>query len=348
MDERGEKVLSAIIENHIQTADPVGSRFLSKSSDIQLSPATIRNVMMDLTELGYIEQPHTSAGRVPTDKGYRYYVDKLMKSRKNGLSKKIQYFIQSEISEPAPNGLERILKKTAGILSQLTEYTAIALSPKPSYTQLKKMELIKIREHQILAVFVTQSGLVSHRIIEIRGKITQEVLDNFSRHLNKVFYNRSLAFIRENLLSNLYNEWEKSEEILPSIIRLGKKAFEIDEHGKLYIDGQANIFQFPEFCQPESLKDFYLAFEDEKELLNILNNGITEGYGTRIKIGIENQSKSFINCTVISSDYGNLKNLLGTIAVLGPTRMDYNKVIPIVSFTAKTLSDKVAHLMEED
>lgn len=337
MKERSRKVLISIVKNYVESAEPIGSRFLAKKSGISLSAATIRNIMADLTELGFIEQPHTSAGRVPTDKGYRFYVDQMLNHSK--LEKKTSEKIKSCYESPLLH-FDDILQITTQLLSDLTHLTAVVVSPRPLEAKLKKIEYLLLSEKQCLIVLVTQGGLVFNKIVNTREKLSQEFLDSLSDCLNQLFRHDRLVEIKSRLVEALGEEKGIYKELLAQAIRLGKKAFELSSPGELYLFGQAKMLQFPEFSNPHSLKTVYQLFEEKDELARIFCP--TQSQGVRISIGGEINCEELSQCSVITANYGEIGDQHGSLGVIGPTRMDYSGVASIIDYTAKKLTQLVS------
>lgn len=351
LDARQRKVLLFIVEHYVQTAEPVGSRVLSKSLDLNVSAATIRNIMADLTEMGLIAQPHTSAGRIPTDKGYRYYVNGDLSSidptgkeegdeENQALSKQIlKHYNHSFFS------LDEILQNTAALLAGLTNLTGIVAPPKPSRSKMKRVELLSLNEQQILVVLVTNSGMVMNKIIASREGLTQEFLNQMNNFFNEQFTGCTLAEVREKLVDSLTQEQEQYRDLLPHAIRLGKKAFDIEGSGELYIHGQSNMFLCPEFSDPEMLQSVYQTIEEKTSILRVLNLDL-DTKEVKVRIGLENRCQELDHCTIVSASYGTIENLIGSIGVIGPTRMDYHKVASVINYTARSLSQTVNQLLE--
>ena len=342
LDEREIKILSFIIDVYIQTGEPVGSRVLSKTDGIGLSPATLRNVMSDLTEKGLISQPHTSAGRTPTDLGYRLYVGSLKektKSNKNVLSS-----IQNQFAG-FPHKLEDKLRETIHMLANMTQLTGLATTPRPAYSRLKVVKFLCIDEEQVLAILVSQAGMVSHKSIITKESFNQESLNKVSDYLNSKFFNKTFQDIRENLMIALQDSEEPLNNDLAKTIRLSKKVFDLTDSGDLYLYGQTNMFEFPEFENKTSLMNLYQVLEEKTEILDILNRSI-KTKGIQVSIGHENTCIKLDHCSIISATYGTANQMLGSVGVIGPTRMNYEEVIPVIEKTASALTGALTGLAE--
>lgn len=343
MNERSELILRSIVEQYVETAEPVGSRLLSKLPQLSLSAATIRNVMSDLSELGLIAQPHTSSGRIPTDKGYRYYINNLLKEPDVDYVAKTPQIssIDSNIAR-----LEDILKQVTSELSRITSYTGITVSPQPMYSRLKKVELIQLSRTKLLIVLITRIGVVRNKIIYIRNCPDQDFLNRLSRILTEKFQGEKLARIQKILIESLSEGQADYDDYLAQAIRIGKKAFDYDISGDLIIFGRSNMLSQPEFCDQKDMRDMYQLFENKEVLLEAFEETVGKR-GVNITIGNENNCKGLNRCSIVSTTYGSKENLLGSLGVIGPTRMDYSKIISAIDRSAHTLSIAVKQFLNE-
>ncbi len=334
IDDRTTKVLKGIIDSYIQSSEPVGSRTLSKALDIELSPATIRNIMADLSEMGYLRQTHTSAGRIPTDKAYRLYVDSLAVA--NELPESIQTRI-SQVSQFGTSQVEQLLTNTTRVLADLTQFICLVTAPKAEASLLQRIEFIKINAHEILVILITKAGVVRNKIIESTEDLSQNFLNSISSFLNNEFHNATLLDIRNHILESMVEDKARYDKMLAQAVRLGKKAFEFETSPELFMDGQINLMLSAKFQKQESIKSVLDAFDQKSVIMNILDNAIT-AEGIQIFIGIENKFEELKECSLVTASYGADNNLLGMIGVIGPTCMDYRRIIPVVDYTAKILS----------
>jgi len=335
MDKRTEEVLESIIVHFINTAEPIGSRVLSKIIESKISAATIRNVMSDLTEMGMIDQPHTSAGRVPTDKAYRYYINKLLKLNKT----ESEEFKLNQVFENSdqPSRLEDILLDVTKELSSITNCTGIIMSPTLSASKLKKIQMLKLSNSQLLVLIVTQVGMVHNKVIHMRQCPDQKTLNKMSVILIDLFEDNTISSIRKSLVKTLSQKKEEYDQLLAQAIRLGKKAFDTDKPGDLYILGRSKMCAFPEFNDQERLENVYKVFEEKTALTDILSD-VMENDGIQIKIGNENQNTGLNQCSVIAGTYGNKNYMLGSIGIVGPTRINYPEIISAIDYSAQKLS----------
>ena len=337
-NERSMEVLQSIIENYIKNSEPVGSRTLSKTIGFKLSPATIRNIMSDLAESGYLIQTHTSAGRVPTDKAYRFYVDSI--SKKPAIPEQIKQKL-SPVSNVQGTPIEDILSKAVHLLAELTKFACVVSTPKQSVSRLQRIELIKISEDRILVILVTKAGVVRDKIIFVKENHSQEFLSSVTSFLNEEFKNHSMQEIREGIHQSIVSDRHRYHDLLAHAVRLGKKAFELNQPGEMFIEGQMNLLLDSHFHEQSSVKSLIDAFEQKTAIMKILDDSM-KNKGVHIHIGIENDYEHLHKCSLITASYRNKQNVLGSIGVVGPTSMDYKRIISTVEYTAKMLSKTIS------
>ena len=346
-DKRGQIILSAIISEHLLTGEPVGSKVLADrfSHSAGWSSATIRNVMSELEEAGLVEQPHTSAGRIPTDKGYRYYVDNLLgvlsvsgadlKLINNELG-----FSDLDISEKP----DRIMERTSQLLSALSQNVGIVVSPSLAHDLLQHIKFVNLSDKRILIVLVSAPNIVHNKIIRLEANYSQDDLDRTARYLNVEFAGKSLSAIRAEILRLMHEETALFDKLLQTAMILCSQCIESenDNIGEIYVEGRSNILTKPDFSNMQRLHDLLRTIEEKSRLMQILNECLTRDYtqsgNVQVVIGSENSSSSLQNCTLITAPYrlGN-GNVIGTLSVLGPTRIEYARMIAIVSYVAKML-----------
>jgi heat-inducible transcriptional repressor len=334
LTQRDRTILDAIVRDYIETAEPVGSRAISKKSDIHLSPATIRNIMSDLEDIGLITQPHVSAGRVPTETGLRFYVNSILELRPLADSEKrrIQNYLMDSSQE-----VEELLKTTSKMLAVVTEQAAIVSRPKSSATVFKHIEFIRMRDNLILMVLVTQAGLVQNKIIEIEDNLSQGELDRLTQYLNELLYDLTLDQLKQKVLEEMKKDKDDFDALLSKALEISNQAFQEESVGEVYIEGRINLMRYPEFSQMETLRDLFRAFEEKNILIRLLEKSIN-AIGIQIFIGSETQIDEMGGCSVITAPYTNGEYPIGTLGVIGPTRMNYDRVIPIVDYTARVIS----------
>lgn len=333
LTERDRRVLQAVIMDYIQTAQPVGSRIVSKKYKIGLSPATIRNVMADLEEMGFLTQPHTSAGRVPTDRAFRFSVDSILEMRK--LTRLEKDRIENSLQEENPD-LGEIMKRASSLLSLLSRQTGVVLAPRFASNIFKHIEFIRMRDRKILVIIVSQTGQVQNKVIESDEEMSQDELNRFSNYLNEFMSGLSLTQAKRKIMEEMKKEKVLFDKLMYRALQLSQKALEDEEEGNLYIEGKTNIIQSPEFADLEKMRVLLLAFEEKTKIVKLLDKALL-AHGIQIFIGAENEFHEMVNCSLVAAPYTRENFTLGTLGVIGPTRMDYSKIIPVVDYTAQIL-----------
>jgi heat-inducible transcriptional repressor len=332
LTERQLLILQVIIDDFIESAHPVGSRAISKKDDISLSAATIRNVMADLEELGYIEKTHSSSGRVPSEKGYRYYVDNVIGPHmENGNLSIMRDLVRDDFID-----FEKLVQKSAEVLSDLTNYTSIILGPEIFETKLKQLQIVPLTDHSAVAILVTDSGHVEHRSFTIPAEISATDLEKIVNILNERLNGISLARLPEvittevlSLMQMYVHDFEKSYQYL-------KSAFFKEQPVKLYIGGKTNLLTQPEFNDIKKIRAFYQMMENEDQVVNLLK---TPQHGIKVTIGNENKFEEIKDFSLITASYQFGNEQMGTIALLGPTRMEYRKVITLLNALSNEMTD---------
>lgn len=341
MTERKKEILKAIVNEYIMTAEPVGSRTLARRYDFGVSPATIRNEMADLEEANYLEQPHRSAGRIPTDKGYRFYVDDLMELKK--VSKKIVGSIKQDIISKQV-GIQDLIQQTSQMLSDLTNYTALVLSPQLEESIFQHLQLVSIAERKVLMVLVTDTGLIKNKIVDIPESISTHDLEMISRFLNERLSGLALNKIDKEVLEMINRELVNRISVpLSNLYFINEEisSYNIPENGKIYLGGTAHILEQPEFNDINKIKSV-LKLLEQKQLLYDIMGDFNNKAGVEIMIGSENSFKEIRDCSFVVATYNLGGRPVGKIGVIGPTRMEYSNVIGTVKFMADTLSEFLA------
>ncbi|MEP6900178.1 MAG: heat-inducible transcriptional repressor HrcA [Actinomycetota bacterium] len=346
-DIRGQAILSAIIGEHFITGEPVGSKIIAEKfvNSFGLSSASIRNVMGELEETGLLEQPHTSAGRVPTDKGYRFYVDNLLGVL--SLSKEDLRFIGDEfgfLESELQNTPDRLMERTSQLLSALSNNIGIVVSPSLANDRLQHIEFVNLSDKRILVVLVSAPNIVHNKIIRLNETLKQEELDRTARYLNVEFSGKSLAEIRAKILKLMHEEKALFDKLLQTAIILCSQSIEDEEDfsGEVYVDGTSNILTKRDFADLERLRELLRTIEEKSRLMQILNECILRDASARgnvqVVIGSENSASTLRNCTLITAPYRiGTGTAIGTLSVLGPTRMEYARIISIVGYVARIL-----------
>ena len=340
LGDRAKAILSAVIDDFIKTGGPIGSRTISKRKDIDVSPATVRNIMADLEEIGFLSQPHTSAGRIPTDRAFRFYVDSIVevKNISEDEGKKIEDSLRISNME-----LKDIVKNTSKVLSDISHYASVVITPKFPDTVFKYIDFVKISWNQILIILVSRSGLIHNKLIYDDEGFGQDKLDWMSRYLNDILSELTLREVRKKILREMKDEKNLYDNLLMKALLISKKVVEEEiEDDDIFIEGSTYIFDYPEFTDLEKMKRLFQAFENKHNLIKLLDK-VAKADGIKVFIGSENSIYNMSDCTLIASPYRKGKEILGSIGVIGPTRMNYERVIPIVDFT----SNLVSRILEE-
>ncbi|MBU5591035.1 heat-inducible transcriptional repressor HrcA [Clostridium sp. MSJ-4] len=341
MDDRKIKILRAIVNDYIITAEPVGSRTIAKKYDLGISSATIRNEMADLEDMGYLEQLHTSSGRRPSDKGYRLYVDELMIVETLTLEEEMR--IKSQLLSMAIYEVDKVLKETTHMLSELTKLTCILKKPSVKKSQLKSMQLMGIDNNSILSVMITDTGIIKNSILKVNNSPNQDTLHMISNLLNERLKNLAIEEINLQVINNVKRDLKGYEEIFNAIIPVLYEALIEEDYSEVYLEGATNIFNYPEYNDIDKAREFLSLLDNKSYVQELLNtdNKLT------IKIGEENYLKQAKDCSVISAVYSIGSKPIGSIGLIGPTRIPYSKIVSIMSKVMKGLNDSLKKLEEE-
>ena len=324
------KVLRAVVEEYIHGGEPVGSRTLSRSSSFQLSPATLRNVMADLEESGFLCQPHTSAGRIPTDLGFRFYVNNLPTFA--AVSSEARRQVRDRL-ERSGGRLEEILQDGVFTLSQLTPYVGVVSLPDFRQMVVRHIRFVKLHEHRILAVIVSVSGAVQNVLFESDSVLSQDQLNRFSNYLNAL-----LGMVLQEMASDK----QGYDELFAQVLALSRSFFAQDpeQQSEVMLDGKLNLLEHPEFADVERMKEIFKTFEEKGTILKILD-GALGGEQLRVIIGTESCCQEMRHCSLVTAEYGRAGRTLGRVGVIGPTRMDYSRIIPLVNYIADAMSRRL-------
>ncbi len=339
LNEREKEILRSVVDTYITSGKPVGSRSLSRKSRDRLSAATIRNIMSDLEEMGYLTHPHTSAGRIPTDEGYRFYVDHLMVSSK--LKHAEEEFISNRLFNMESH--DNVMERLSDAISQVSDNLGFVISPSLDQNRLKHIEFISMGEGKILVVFVSRSGLVQNRIIRVDENFFQSDLDQTGRYLNENYSGRTLWVIRNELLQKMKEEKALYDRLLKNAMLLCNCGLidEVSGHDvDIYLDGASNLITKPEFSDAERLRSLFRTFEEKGKLVKILNACLNyrPGEGVKIIIGSEITVPGMKDYSLISAPLFREDPQFGSVGILGPTRMEYARAISLVDYVAKFFS----------
>ena len=332
LDERKQKILHAIIQNYLETGEPVGSRTISKYADLGLSSATIRNEMSDLEEMGYIIQPHTSAGRIPSDMGYRFYVDQLMKEKEQEVTEMKELMIQRQ------DKMELVLKQMAKVLAANTNYATMITSPQYHRTKLKFIQLSVISEDQLLAVVVAEGNVVKNKVIPISHGLDNETILKLNILLNTSLNGLTMEEINLSTIAKLKEQAGIHSEVINSVLDAVAEAIQMDDDLEVYTSGTTNIFKYPELADSTKASALISAFEDKQQLASLMEDMKDgEDTGIQVYIGNETPGQTMKDCTVVTTTYELGEGMRGTIGIVGPKRMDYEKVVD----NLKTLTNQL-------
>jgi len=333
LSERSRQILEAIIEDYIRTAEPVGSRTVTRRHDLALSPATVRNVMSDLEELGFLSSPHTSAGRVPTDKAFRFYVDSLL--RVGTVDQEQQEEIRRHYRVQGRD-VGEILNETSKVLSSISHYIGIVIAPRFAANVFRQIEFVKLCGKRILAILVSESGIVQNRIIESEDDPAAEDLVRMSNYLNSLLKGLTISEVKRRIVGEMESEKVRYDQLLSRALKLSEQTLD-DSTADVFIEGQVNILEQPEFADVEKMKEIFRAFEEKSQLITLLDRCM-DAERVNIFIGAENFLSRMNQLSVVTAPYASGPNTIGVLGVIGPTRMGYDRVIPIVDYTARILS----------
>ncbi|KAB3530742.1 heat-inducible transcriptional repressor HrcA [Alkaliphilus serpentinus] len=333
LNERKLKILQAIIKDYIYTAEPVGSRTITKRYNLGVSPATIRNEMADLEELGYLMQPHTSAGRIPSDKAYRLYVDTLMEIKK--IAEVQRDYIKANILRQFGE-LEQLLQYSSRVLAELTNYTTLALTPQLKGSRLKQLQLVPINNENLVAIIITDTGVVKKPLLRIKGGFDEEVIYNVSKVLNDKLAGSTLKDIEHKMSNDMDKEIFQFNNIINRVMPELFKTLEDINDFDLFLNGATNIFNFPEYSDIFKAKSF-LTMLEEKQLLRslIASSG---GEGMVVSIGSENTCQEAKDCSLVTATFKLNGAPVGWLSLIGPTRMDYSNVISVMGQISKQIN----------
>jgi heat-inducible transcriptional repressor len=346
-----EGLLAALIKEHLITGEAVGSRVLSDrfAHGYGWSPATIRNVMGELEEAGFVEQPHTSAGRVPTDTGYRYYVDNMLgeaRLSRGDLKAIDDLFSVGDIDAVASP--DRLMEAASHVLSALSENVGIVISPSLAENRLKHIEFVELPDKRILVVLVSTSGIIHNKVIRTTEEdLTQEELNRTARYLNTEFGGKSLSSIRAEIVELMKEEKALYDRLLQNAVLLCERSLEGEEASDVYVDGASNILSKPDFADIERMRELFRTFEEKSRLIKILNQCISHDssyFGdVHVVIGREHPASSLQDCALITAPYRAGSNeRVGTLSVVGPMRIEYARIMAMVNYMARLIEHRLS------
>lgn len=335
LTDRMKEVLRVVIEDYIFSAEPVGSATVSRKSGLRLSPASIRNILSDLEEIGLLYQPHTSAGRVPTERGFRFYVDSILALHE--LSGEEKREIRSRYST-SQSEWKDLFREASRVLSSFSNCLGVVWAPRLSQLVLQHIEFVKLKKNLALAIFVSTTGIVQNRIIEMDEDLSQGDLDHLSDGLNDHLSGLTLQQVREKLFDRMRIEKHSYDRLFRQAVKLGGKAVSSFDETDVFIEGRTNILSEPDFWNMSTMTDLFRAFEEKATMVKLLDKCLAPR-GVRISIGSESQVQEMGPCSLVTSTYGCEGRIWGALGVIGPRRMNYSRIVPLVDYSAKLLSE---------
>ncbi len=340
LDERKLKILQAIIRNYLETGEPVGSRTISKYTDLNLSSATIRNEMADLEELGYIVQPHTSAGRIPSDKGYRLYVDTMMLENERQVEELKEMLLQKE------EKMDHLLKQVAKVLAVNTNYATMVSAPRSTKNRLKFLQLSRVDENQLLAVIVVEGNVIKNSMISVEEALDDETMLKLNILLNTHLNGLSIEEINLGMIAGLKQQAGVYGSIIGDVIDAVAETIKEEEDLEIYTSGANNIFKYPELADQQKASELINTFEEKQLLSELVVNSLSSDDKQEIKvyIGEEAPISTMKDCSIVTATYEFGEGMKGTIGIIGPKRMDYDKVVG----TLKNLKGQLGELFNRE
>ena len=341
LDARAQHLLKTLIERYVSEGQPVGSRALSRHSGLELSPATVRNVMADLEDMGFIASPHTSAGRVPTSRGYRFFVDSLMVVKP--LEEREIHRLEDELSADRP---QQLVSAAAGLLSQLTQFAGVVMTPKRREATFRHLEFLRLAERRVLLILVTAEGDVQNRILHTDRAYSHSQLVEATNFFNQNFAGQSFATIRGRIGDELRALREDIAHLMSAAVEAGEGA--LAEGESLVVTGERNLLNSEDFSSNmERLRRLFDLFDQKTSILHLLDLS-QQAQGVKIYIGGESGLVPLDECSVVTAPYEANGQVIGTLGVIGPTRMAYERIIPIVDVTAKLLSNAMSQQLADE
>lgn len=335
LSERDREILKILISDYIATADPVGSRTIAKKHPEHLCSATIRNVMSDLTELGLISQPHASAGRIPTDEGFRYYVSTLLARRE--LTEAEMESIRERCMGDE-RGVGALLQRTSRILASVSRYVGLVATPRAEGMVFRRIEFVPLSRRRLLGILVSQEGVVENRLLDVGEEFTYPELEKIADYCNRVFTNLTIDEAVGKVRRELEVERADYDRLLKRAMLFSQELLSGVEGGDVMVEGEAQMLGEPEFAEAEAFRGLLEALEEKQRLLHVLDH-CREGEGVRVFVGADAQIEGMTGLSLVSAPYRRDGKVVGILGVIGPVRMDYSRVVPIVDFTAKVLGD---------
>lgn len=342
LDERKMKILQAVIKNYLETGEPVGSRTISKYTDLNLSSATIRNEMADLEEMGYIIQPHTSAGRIPSDKGYRLYVDTMMEQMDTAMQEKTKEMEElKDLLLEKEEKMDQLLKQVARTLAVNTNYASMISAPSYSGNKLKFIQLSRVDATQLVAVIVLEGNIIKNNMMTVSEKLDDETLLKLNILLNTHLNGLPIEEINLGLVASLKQQAGIHSDIVGEVIDAVAESIKADDDLQIYTSGANNIFKYPELADQQKASEIINTFEEKQMLTTLVQDTLAkeDNTGIQVYIGNETPVSSMKDCSVVTATYELGEGMKGTIGIIGPKRMDYEKVVGTLQKLMKQLDD---------
>lgn len=340
LDNRKKVILHTIIKTYLETGEPVGSRTISKYTDLNLSSATIRNEMADLEDLGYIMQPHTSAGRIPSDRGYRWYVDMLMEEKEQEVVEMREQMLQKA------DKMDQILKQAAKVLAANTNYATMISAPAYNRNKLKFIQLSQVDDHQMIAVIVMEGNIIKNKIVTVEEALDNQTLLKLNMLLNTTLTGMSADQINLGMIARLKEQAGDHREVISDVLDAVANTIHVDNDMEIYTSGATNVFKYPELSDTQSAKEIINAFEEKQLLQEIVIETLSkeENKGIQVYIGNEAPGQNMKDCSVVTATYELGEGMQGTIGIIGPKRMDYENVMK----TLKTLMNELDEIFHKE
>lgn len=335
LDDRKNRVLQAIVEDYVATAEPVGSRTIARKYSLGVSPATIRNEMADLEQMGYLEQPHTSAGRVPSDRGYRYYVDCLMETRRVDPSEEelIRRTFERKVRE-----VDTLIRETARLLSETTHLTAVVVGPQIAKAHFRELRLVPLTEGRAVLIFITDSGFVENQVVDLPVEITMLELQKVSEILNQELRGQPVESLSRAAIRALQRELKRYGALLEQTLHFLSQNLEPGEKRRLYLGGTTNILSQPEFRDVEKIRSLFSVLENDDLVTDLLDTVEPPEGQPAIQIGEEIKVREMADCSLVSAEYRLGSEIIGRVGIIGPKRMEYARVVSVMQAVTRQLS----------
>jgi len=344
LDRREREIFRVLVQDYIQTGEPVASQPLLARHELDCSPATVRSVMADLEALGFLEKPHASAGRIPTVAGYRLYVDTLLKVRPPTPADRDRI---ERLAQEAPD-VSTLLEGTADLLHALSHHAGVVTTPRPKADPVRRIEFIRLRENRVLAVFVSEAGIVTNKLVQLEFPMEPSELERAANYLSEKLHaaaEEDLGLLRERILADMRADQSALHDLLQKALALAEQTFATVSAEKVLVDGEESFLDAPEFANVRKARALLRAFSEKDRILRVLDRVLT-AQEVQIFIGAESEFAAVPDVSVVAAPYGLRERVLGTLAVVGPTRMNYARVIPLVDLTAREISRALAALSD--